>query len=89
MDKIKFNSIKDAIKNKVIKLSDHCGNDASSLDDNEIIPQSGYLDSAGIIELVIWIEDYFKIIINDEDITINNLGSINSIANFVEANKKD
>ena len=40
-------------------------------------------------ESVIWIEDYFKIIINDADITIKNLGSINSIANFVEVNKKD
>ena len=89
MDKKKINNIKDAVRNEIIKLSAQCGSNASLLLDDEIIPQKGYLDSASIIELVLWIENYFKIRINDEDINIDNLGSVNSITNFVVVNKKD
>tara|TARA_B110000196_G_C20722125_1_gene464641 strand:- start:102 stop:374 length:273 start_codon:yes stop_codon:yes gene_type:complete len=89
MDKIYFNSIKDIVRNKIIELSEQSGNNSSSLTDNENIPERGYLDSAGIIDLIIWIESYFNIIINDEEITIKNLGSVNTIANFVCEIKKD
>ena len=76
-----------SIIHKIIELSERCGNNASSLKDNENIHQHGYLDSAGIIELVIWIENHFRVVVYDEDITIDNLGSVNSIANFVSEKK--
>ncbi len=88
MDGKELNNIKNTVKIKIIELSKRCGNNASELKDNEIIPLGGYLDSAGIIELVIWIENKFKLNIEDENITIDNLGSLSSIAKFVYANLK-
>jgi len=89
VDKAIQNNIENQIKNKVIELSKESGNNASSITSNEIISNGGYLDSAGIIELVLWIENYFKIQINDEDINIENLGSIDSIKAYVLKIKKN
>jgi D-alanine--poly(phosphoribitol) ligase subunit 2 len=76
-------SIKAAVRAKVIELAKNLGMDASDIGDDDIIPATGYVDSAAILELVVWYEDTFQMPLKQEEINIDNLGSINSMADFV------
>jgi acyl carrier protein len=67
----------------VIELAKNLGMDASDIGDDDIIPASGYVDSAAILELVVWYEDTFQMPLKQEEINIDNLGSINSMTDFV------
>jgi D-alanine--poly(phosphoribitol) ligase subunit 2 len=75
------------IKAKVIEIADQLGFDAKDLGDEDIIPATGYLDSAGILELVAWYEHFFDMPLKQEEITIDNLGSVASMAAYVERRK--
>jgi len=81
------NSIEKAIKNKIIEIVAQLGGDARDLGNDELIPASGLIDSIGLLELLGWYENYFSILLLQEDITIDNLGSIHLMANFVLARK--
>ena len=80
-------AIKAAIREKVIKLANALGEDASDISDEDIIPATGALDSAAILELVVWFENTYDFPIKQEDINIDNLGSINVMADFLLARK--
>jgi acyl carrier protein len=43
----------------------------------------GIIDSMGVMELVQFIEESFGVRVDDEDITEENLGSLDAIASFV------
>lgn len=45
--------------------------------------ERGVVDSTGVVELVEFLQDEFKIKVADEDITEENLGTIGAIAAFV------
>lgn len=58
-------------------------------DDRKIGPddslmETGTIDSTGILELVLFLEETFSITVEDEDLVPDNLDSINKIAAFVE-----
>jgi acyl carrier protein len=76
-------AIKATIRAKVIELAKNLGMDASDLGDDDIIPATGYVDSAAILELVVWYEDVYEMPLKQEEINIDNLGSINSMTEFV------
>jgi len=76
-------AIKAAIRAKVIELAKNLGMDASDLADEDIIPATGYVDSAAILELVVWYEDAYQMPMKQEEINIDNLGSINAMTDFV------
>ena len=76
-------TIKAAVRAKVIELAKNLGMDASDIGDDDIIPATGYVDSAAILELVVWYEDVYQMPLKQEEINIDNLGSINSMADFV------
>ena len=76
------------IRHKVIELAKEIGGDASQIRDDEIIPATGLLDSAGILGLVVWYEEAFDMKLKQEEINIDNLGSIDSMANYVLAWKQ-
>ena len=82
-------AIKTAIREKVIALANELGEDASDISDEDIIPATGALDSAAILELVVWFENTYDFPIKQEDINIDNLGSINVMADFLLARKSD
>ncbi len=46
--------------------------------------ETGTIDSTGILELVLFLEERFSIKVDDEDMIPDNLDSINRIANFVD-----
>lgn len=86
--KISSDEVKAAIRAKVIALGADLGEDASDLVDDEIIPASGYLDSAAIMELVVWFEKTYELKLKEEEINIDNLGSINAMTDFLLRRKQ-
>ena len=52
-------------------------NDASFLEE-------GIVDSTGVLELVMFVEDKFDITVEDEEILPDNFDSVNALANYVQ-----
>lgn len=81
------NRIKQEIRAKLVELAEQTGADASELLDDDIIPATGLFDSAAILELVVWFEKTYDLPLAQEDINIDNLGSIDAMAAFLNARK--
>jgi acyl carrier protein len=80
-------AIKAKIRAKVTELAAALGSDASGLEDAEIIPFTGLLDSAALLELVVWLETEFELSLEQRDVNIENLGSLNAMASFLMTRK--
>ncbi|MCQ8180655.1 acyl carrier protein [Methylomonas sp. SURF-1] len=80
--------IKAALRAKVIELAEPLGMDASGVTDDDILPATGFLDSGAILELVVWFEATYDIRIKQEEMNIDNLGSINAMTDFLLARKQ-
>lgn len=63
------------------------GQDAGGVEDEDIIPDTGVLDSAGLLEFVVAIDEKYALALQPEEMTIDNLGSLAAIANFILARK--
>tara|TARA_Y100000590_G_C15129647_1_gene791966 strand:- start:18 stop:281 length:264 start_codon:yes stop_codon:yes gene_type:complete len=50
---------------------------------NQSLVEEGIIDSYGIIELIEFLESEFDVAIPDEDITKQNFGSINKVADYL------
>ena len=81
------NEIKAALHAKMMELAKALGMDASGVTDDDILPATGLLDSSAILELVVWFEATYDFKIKQEDINIDNLGSINAMADFLLSRK--
>src|SRR2546427_3781771 len=55
----------------------------SSFTDQEPLTENGIIDSLGIFRLVSFLEDAFGVTLGDEEITADNLKSIDIIEQFV------
>jgi acyl carrier protein len=75
--------VRDTIRAKVIALAHDLGVDASELQNDEIIPATGFLDSAAVLELIVWYESEYDIPLKQEEINIDNLGSVNAMVDFL------
>ena len=80
-------AIKTTIREKVIELANGLGEDASNISDEDIIPATGALDSAAILALVVWYEETYDFPLKQEEINIDNLGSITAMADFLLSRK--
>ncbi|HEY6768949.1 MAG TPA: acyl carrier protein [Candidatus Sulfotelmatobacter sp.] len=60
----------------------------SSFSDGESLMDNGIIDSLGIFRLVAFLEETFRVRIGDEEITAENLKSVDSIEQLVLAKKK-
>ncbi|MEI8571903.1 acyl carrier protein [Methylomonas sp. LW13] len=80
--------IKAAIRAKVIELAKALDMDASGVTDDDILPATGVLDSGAILELVVWFEASYDFRIKQEDMNIDNLGSINAMTDFLLSSKQ-
>lgn len=76
-------SIQAAIKQRIVEIAETLGSDASDLEPDEIIPATGYIDSAGLLDLIAWYEKHYGIQLAQDEITIDNLGSLSAMADFV------
>jgi D-alanine--poly(phosphoribitol) ligase subunit 2 len=79
--------IRAALRAKVVNLAKALDMDASGVADDDILPATGLLDSNAILELVVWFETTYDFPIKQEEINIDNLGSINVMADFLLARK--
>jgi acyl carrier protein len=52
--------------------------------DDDFLMGRGIIDSLGVMELIGFIEEEFGVSVADEDVTEENLGSINAIARYVD-----
>lgn len=55
-----------------------------SLHSDDSLLEQGLIDSTGVLELVSFIEDKFKVKIADEELVPDNLDSINRLIAFIE-----
>ena len=55
-----------------------------SIEPDESLVQRGVVDSTGVLELVEFLQDRYGISVKDEEITIQNLDTLNSITAFLQ-----
>ena len=76
-------AIEAAIKARIVEIAAETGDDASELGVDEIIPATGLIDSTGLLELIAWYEKTYQIPLAQEEINIDNLGTLARMADFV------
>ena len=59
-----------------------------SITDDESLTKNGVIDSMGIFRLVAFLEEEFGVRVGDEEITHDNLESVNAIEKLVLAKSK-
>ncbi len=64
------------------------GRPTDSLGVSDSLLEKGIIDSTGVLELVEYLEERFSIKVDDEELTPDNLETIQNISNFV-IRKKD
>ena len=65
------------IRARISELARELGHDASGLGDDDVLPQTRLLDSAGILGLIVWCEDAFGVTLELEEISLDNFGTVN------------
>ena len=80
-------AVKAAIRRQVIELAKALGMDASEIGDDDVIPATGLLDSTAVIQLVVWYEQTYEFPLKQDEINIDNLGSINAMTEFLLSRK--
>jgi acyl carrier protein len=61
--------------------------DGSSLHYDTSFSDEAIIDSTGILELIMFLEETFEIAIEDQELIPENLDSLNNIQQFVETKK--
>jgi acyl carrier protein len=52
---------------------------------NDDLPLLGnVIDSQGVIELIVFVQERFNIVVDDEEVTTDNLASVKSTVEFIE-----
>ena len=76
--------MKDKIKKYIFEnfLFDEA--DGNLADDASLLEQ-GIIDSTGILELVMFLEENFEIEVKDDELVPENLDSVNSLVNFINS----
>ena len=72
----------DDIKRMIILLADQYSTLPDRINDDDIILDLGILDSPAIIELLCQYEEKYEFEIEKNEITMNNLGTVNKMVEF-------
>jgi acyl carrier protein len=80
-------SVKDQIR-EFIQRDLASAKGISTFSDSESLMDSGVIDSLGIFRLVAFLEEAFRVRIGDEEITHDNLKSVDSIEQMVVSKLK-
>lgn len=59
--------------------------DGSKLATDTPLFEKGIIDSTGVLELVAFIEDNFKVTVSDEELVQDNFSSLNAIEKFLQS----
>lgn len=76
--------IRKTIHAKVVELARQLGNDATKLGYDQSIPDSGMLDSPSLMELIMWFENEFGLELDQEELTLENFGTVDRMALYAE-----
>ncbi|WP_432741268.1 acyl carrier protein [Methylobacter sp. G7] len=57
--------------------------DEQALQDDDSFLDSGIIDSTGVMEVILFIEESFDIKVNDDEMLPANLDSVNNLAVFI------
>ena len=76
------NKMADDIKRMIILLADQNSILPNRINDDDIILDLGILDSPAIIELLCQYEEKYKFEIEKNEITMDNLGTVNKMVEF-------
>jgi acyl carrier protein len=57
--------------------------DESELDRNDSFLEKGILDSTGVLEIILFLEEKFAIEVTPEEMIPENLDSVSNIVNFI------
>jgi acyl carrier protein len=60
-------------------------NDESALEDSASFLEEGIIDSTGVLELVMFVEETFGIAIDDQEIIPENFDSVLGLVQYVES----
>lgn len=74
-------TVQDQVRQFVLGLAERNG--VSNVASNECLIEQGVLDSLGLIRLVQFLEENFRIGISDEEITVESFRTIDTIERFV------
>ena len=55
------------------------------LDNDDSLMGKGIVDSMGVAEMIYFLEEEFGVVVADDEITEENLGSVNAITAYVSA----
>lgn len=58
--------------------------DESTLQDDESFLNNGIVDSTGVMEIILFIEENFGFRVNDDEIMPANLDSVNNLTDFIQ-----
>ena len=61
--------------------------DSSRLDTDTSFLNEGIIDSTGILELIMFLEETFDVKIEDQELMPENLDSLNNIQRFIDGKK--
>ena len=59
------------------------GKDGGALSNDDSFLEKGIIDSTGILELIEFLEERYRVKVADEDLLPENLDSVNRVARFV------
>lgn len=58
--------------------------DESALKDSDSFLETGIIDSTGVLEIILFIEETYGIKVNDSEMFPANLDSVDNLSNFVQ-----
>ena len=73
------------VRAKIVELASRTTGRTPTLHDDDVIPETGLLDSAAIMELIVWLEQRFGLEIDQGDLTVENFGTVNAIVSYIAA----
>ena len=74
--------VKDKIR-KYVAENFLFSNNGFTLDDDESFLEAGVVDSLGVVELVSFVEENYKISVPDDDIVPDNFDSVDNLAAYI------
>jgi D-alanine--poly(phosphoribitol) ligase subunit 2 len=78
------NDAKERIKTQIRELAKERKKDASGLRDDELIPETGLLDSASLMVLIVWYEEEFGVSTDAEELTLDNFGTVSLMVSYLQ-----
>ena len=80
--------LQQGIRTKIVQLGHARGLKIASLDNDELLLEAGLLDSASVLELIVWLETMMDLEIDLGALTLENFGSVNRMVEFLAAHRR-